>query len=259
MSIYFYYFIQFFKENVRHRFKLFVVSLSQTIAPIVTMLVLTSFVSIPGVLASGSSLVSYFIITSFLYVVMYTKVDDYVAKKCINDGALAVFLTKPLKFWLVVLMNDLAFRVIKIAVALPVILILMFIYKDRFAFTMNGSPSLVVLALILTFWLSFLLALIVGFLAFFIEEVWGFQHLKEVTLILLSGVVLPYDFFPDVLQRVLVFTPFPYLVNWPFRIGFSGSYFFEFLCASFWFLFFAGVVRVMWLKGMRRYSGMGAF
>lgn len=259
MSIYFYYFIQFFKENVRHKFKLFVVSLSQTIAPIVTMLVLTSFISIPGVLVSGSSLVSYFIVTSFLYVVMYTKVDDYVAKKCINDGALAVFLTKPLEFWLVVLMNDLAFRVIKIAVALPVILFLMVIYKDTFAFTITGSPLLVVIAFMLTFWLSFLIALSVGFLAFFIEEVWGFQHLKEVTLILLSGVVLPYDFFPDLLQRVLVFTPFPYLVNWPFRIGFSGSYVIEFLCAGVWLIVFAVLVRVMWLKGMRRYSGMGAY
>ena len=259
MSIYFAYFIQFFKENTRHKFKLFIVAFSQTIAPLVTMLVLTSFVSLPGVLTSGNSLVSYFIVTSFLYIVMYSRVDDYIAKRCILDGALAVFLTKPLKFWLVVLMNDLAFRVIKIAIALPLILVLTFIYKDTFAFTISGSPLLVVAAFILTFWLSFFLALSVGFLAFFIEEVWGFQHLKEVTLILLSGVVLPYDFFPDVLQRILVFTPFPYLVNWPFRLGFSGSYLFEFLCAGLWLLVFVVLVRVMWLKGIRKYSGMGAY
>jgi ABC-2 type transport system permease protein len=190
---------------------------------------------------------------------MYTRVDDYIAMSCINDGALAVFLTKPVKFWPVALMNDMAFRVIKIVVALPVIVALLLIYKDSFSITVSGSPVFVVLAFALTFWLSFLLAMIVGFLAFFIEEVWGFQHLKEVTLILLSGVVLPYDFFPPTLQTLLVYTPFPYLVNWPLRFGFSGSFGLEFLCAGTWLVIFTIIVRVMWVKGMRKYSGMGAY
>ncbi len=259
MSTYFAYFTQFIKENIRHKFKLFIVAFSHIIAPLVTMLVVTSFISISGVSSSGNSLTSYFIMTGFLYTLMYTKVDDYIAKKCILDGALAMFLTKPLKFWLIVLMHDLALRVIKISVALPVIALLIFVYGTSFTLEIGNPPVLVTLAFFLTFWLSFLFALIVGFLAFFIEEVWGFQNLKEVSLVLLSGIILPYEFFPDLLQKTLVFTPFPYLVNWPLRLGFSGSYLVEFLCAGVWLILFSLLAGGMWLKGMKKYSGMGAY
>ena len=107
------------------------------------------------------------------------------------------------------------------------------------------------------FW--FFIQLFIGFLAFWLEETWGLNVSIRFVAAFLSGSVLPLDLYPELFAKILMWTPFPYLLYVPVKIlmgeamdlGFSLSV----LCVWNVILFFC--VRWIWKKGLRLYSGTG--
>jgi ABC-2 type transport system permease protein len=113
--------------------------------------------------------------------------------------------------------------------------------------------------MVISFLIAFSFSFVVGLLTFWVEEVWGLQNVKDVSIVLLGGVALPYYFFPITLQKILVFTPYPYLVNWPLRKGFSGNLLLEFIMAVFWLVTFLLLGQLLWKKGLKKYSALGTY
>jgi len=111
----------------------------------------------------------------------------------------------------------------------------------------------------ISFLIAFSFSFSLGLLTFWVEEVWGIQNVKEVAIVLLGGVALPYYFFPLALQKFLTFTPFPYMINWPLRKGFSGSLTFEFIMALSWLLIFTLISIFLWKRGIKKYSALGTY
>lgn len=251
-------FSQYQKEFLIYRLKILIVTISQFVSPLVMMIVLSS---IPGKSFNGmtsAEIINYYIFTSLLYLFMNSKIDSFV-KSAILDGGLASFLIKPVNFWLVCLTKDLSGRFTKLFIGLPVIFLLFFIYYKDLQFGATLNVFLLMLTLLLGYLLSFLISFGTGLLAFFIEEIWGLQNLKDIVILLLSGVALPYKYFPVEVANVLKYTPFPYIVNWPLRAGFTGNILVEIIVALVWLIVIFILCLGLWKKGIRKYSGMGAY
>lgn len=118
---------------------------------------------------------------------------------------------------------------------------------------------MVMFIVLISYLLSFFISFSLGLLAFWLDEVWGFQNLKEVLFIFLGGVALPYQIFPQAMQSFLSWTPFPYLINWPMRLGIIQPIFLEIIIAIFWLLFFVFLGFLGWRNGLKKYSGMGVY
>lgn len=250
-------FFQNIHDFLVYRTRLVIIVLSSFIAPLVMMWILNG---LPGQFVNGMSkndLISYYLTTSILYLFLNSKIDSYV-KESIQLGEIANYLVKPINFWSVAFVKDISGRFIKFVFGLPLFILLVFIYSLQLNFDLNYL-SLTISMLTISFFLSFTLAFSVGLLAFWLEEVWGIQNVKEVAIVLLSGIALPYTFFPLALQKFLIFTPFPYLINWPLHKGFSGNLTLEFVMAMAWLLAFLLLNWFVWKKGIKKYSALGTY
>jgi ABC-2 type transport system permease protein len=87
-----------------------------------------------------------------------------------------------------------------------------------------------------------------------IQEVWFLVHL------FLSGAIAPLELFPSEIRTILMWTPFPYIINFPASIltGLKVDFVHDFGMMLVWIAIFSIVNRWLWKKGLRQYSGMGA-
>jgi len=230
--------------------------ISQFISPLVAIWILSGYIGNRFILMNRKEIVSYYLYTSLLYLFLNSSIDEMV-KNCIQDGQMATYLLKPLSFVKVAFIRDLSTRVMKLSLGLPIFFLLLILSWREINIPLGLSLFLLPLMTLISFSLSFLISFTLGLSCLWLEEIWGLQNLKYVSIIVFGGVALPYQIFPVSLQRLLYWTPFPYLVNWPLRLGMSGSYFKEIIIAGIWLLFFLVLSRLVWRAGLKRYSAMG--
>lgn len=258
MKKYWVYFLQTINEFLTYRFRFFYTAFSQFITPLTMMWV---FSALPGNKFAGMTkeeIMIYYLSTSFLALFMNSKADDHV-KTSIQQGGLGICLTQPIHFWIISLIQDSSRRIIRLLICLPFFLAILYfsgkgpdIIFSNFSFQML---PIIITSLILTFTFSFTF----GLTTFWLGELWGWQNLKEILVILLSGIALPYQFFPEKMVSFLKYTPFPYFTAWTLRAGFTGSIYFEFLVAVVWIIVFCSLGRILWFRGLRIYSGMNLY
>ena len=74
------------------------------------------------------------------------------------------------------------------------------------------------MSLLLAFVVSFSFDYFIGLLAFYTESTWGLSMTKEILIAVLSGALVPLQFFPDALQKVLLLLPFQAIYYTPLML-----------------------------------------
>jgi ABC-2 type transport system permease protein len=151
-----------------------------------------------------------------LYGLVQTWTDWYIHNTVVN-GDLIRFLCKPLDYPLQLLFDSLGGGVMNfIGIALPSLVIV---------FLISGAPApsvfhiaLFLPAAALGFLLSFFFDFLVGLTAFLTQSIWGIATAKEMTVLFLSGAVVPLAFFPSGIRQVLEWLPFQAVYNTPVRL-----------------------------------------
>jgi ABC-2 type transport system permease protein len=72
--------------------------------------------------------------------------------------------------------------------------------------------------MLLSWSIDFCLAALIGLAAFLTEEVSAFDWIYSKFLLLLGGVLIPLDFFPDWLRQLASVLPFAYTIYGPARL-----------------------------------------
>jgi ABC-2 type transport system permease protein len=103
---------------------------------------------------------------------------------------------------------------------------------------------------------------ILGGLGFWLTEIWGLTAIRVLAIGVLSGTVFPLDILPDSVQKIFLYSPFPYLSYVPSQIllgrevaGISSTW--AILIALSWLCFFAVVMYFVWKKGLEKYTAVG--
>jgi ABC-2 type transport system permease protein len=122
------------------------------------------------------------------------------------------------------------------------------------------NVGLFLLAIVLAFALNFLIQHTLALVAFWTERASSLQEFWFLFYLFLSGVIAPLDVFPPTVKTIALFTPFPYLVNFPASIlvGLPVNMVQGFLVMLAWGAGFVVLNRWLWRKGLKQYSGMGA-
>lgn len=148
----------------------------------------------------------YVALGSAVFILLKTYVDWYLAFE-IREGMIATYLTKPLDFQLYVLCINLGSTLMNLtAITLPTILLLTLVF--RVTIPVGLGLALFPLSLLLAFLVSFCFDYFIGLLAFYTESTWGLSITKEIVVTLFSGALIPLQFFPDAIQKVLLVLPF---------------------------------------------------
>jgi ABC-2 type transport system permease protein len=124
-----------------------------------------------------------------------------------------------------------------------------------------ASFGLFLFATLLTALLQFFMSYTMAMLAFWVLEVSTFIFIVFAFEYIASGHLFPLDILPHGLQQVLQYTPFPYQLYFPVSL-YLGKVSGPDLARGFaiqagWVLIMYCMARLMWNRGIRKYSAVG--
>src|ERR1044071_7836078 len=150
---------------------------------------------------------------SAIFILLKTYADWYIHYE-IREGLIANYLTKPLDFQLYNLFANLGSLLMNLtAITIPTILLLAFVFKVKV--TYGPGLFLFPIGLLLAFLISFSIDYSIGLMGFYSESVWGLSTTKEIIVTVFSGALIPLQFFPAVMQKVLFWLPFQAIYHTP--------------------------------------------
>lgn len=134
------------------------------------------------------------------------------------------------------------------------------LYPQAFWLPSLSQILLFILSVALAFTLRFIIQYTFAMLAFWTERASALENFWLLFYLFLSGLIAPLEVFPEPVRKIVMFTPFPYLVDFPASIlvGLPTDVWRGFFSMVGWTLIFLGANRLLWRAGLKRYSGMGA-
>lgn len=179
----------------------------------------------------------------------------------IRLGELSPKLLRPLDpFWEHVV-DNLAEKVLRVPLLLPPLALGFWLTGARLAPSLL-AVAVFALALALAWTIRFNQQYGFGLLTFWFDSVVGLEQVWFALYFGLSGALAPLSLYPEVIQHLLVYTPFPYLVDFPVQVllgKVAGTELVRGLMIQFgWAAAFAALRLVLWRQGLKRYGAVGA-
>jgi ABC-2 type transport system permease protein len=155
----------------------------------------------------------YVALGSAIFILLKTYADWFIHYE-IREGIIANYLTKPLDFQIYNLFANFGSLLMNLtAVTLPTALVMIFVF--RVDIPLGMGLVLFPISLLLAFLISFSIDYFIGLLGFYSESVWGFSTTKEIIVTVFSGALIPLQFFPEEIQKVLFWLPFQAIYHTP--------------------------------------------
>lgn len=233
--------------------------------------VLTPLVSLAvwqAALAAGATvgvtaefLTTYFILVAVVNMLTSSWTAWFLAEM-IRDGHLNKWLIRPVSVHLDGFANNLGEKTIKLLLLAPLILILIVVMPGQLS--VPGSPArwlLFVLAIGIAMVISYIFDIARGSLAFWFEDVQGFNMAISIMTPVLSGAVVPLALMPPEISGITLWQPFRFMLSFPMEVLLGqvpGGLLFGFAQQLGWLVVFATVAMVVWRLGLRSYSAVGA-
>ena len=175
-------------------------------------------------------------------------------------GRLSPYLLQPLHpLWRYVSAH-LAEQFTRLPFAIIITFIFFLLNPKSFWTPSIGQFLLAWLATFFAFTIAFLLQSLIAAFCFWNEKASALERLLFVPYLFLSGLLAPIATFPEPIQKLAYYTPFPYLINFPAKVlaGLSTGTYIGFLAQLLWIGILLPLVILFWKEGVKHYTAMGA-
>ena len=151
-------------------------------------------------------------------------------------------------------------RIARIPFIVVLVALFCLLYPEAIWLPSLGNLLLFCLTVVMAFALRFLMQYTYALFAFWTERASAIEQFLFLLHLFLSGMIAPLEVFPDGVREVALWTPFPYMINFPasLLIGLPVDLGRGLLVMLGWGLIFFVLNRWLWRKGLKHYSGMGA-
>jgi ABC-2 type transport system permease protein len=179
----------------------------------------------------------------------------------IKEGQFTVQLIRPVSFYQMTFMRNIAWRVMRSMLFAPFFVLMLFLYKPLLgdATVYLGWETWAALALghLVSFNFVFMMAM----LALFVQEAQAIFELYYVPMLFLSGQLFPVAVLPDWASRIAHFFPFYYTTGVPTEIivgRLNGQAAHTMILVQlFWIGGSYAVGRALWKHGLKHYTAVG--
>ncbi|NEU73291.1 multidrug ABC transporter permease [Hassallia byssoidea VB512170] len=176
------------------------------------------------------------------------------------EGKLSPRLLQPLDPAWHYISSHLSERLARTPFTLFLVILFFVLYPQTFWLPSFANLVLFAVSVMLAFALRFVIQYTLAMFAFWTERASALENFWYLFYLFLSGMIAPLEVFPEPVRAIALLTPFPYLINFPasLLVGLPVDVTRGFLTMIGWFLVFLGVNRLLWRRGLKQYSGMGA-
>lgn len=180
----------------------------------------------------------------------------------IRLGELSPHLLRPTHPILRYLAMALADKPLRLAVVVPLFVVVVLLVPGALPQPSLLDLAALPLAIVLAFVLYFVMQSCIGLLAFWLTQVVALQEFWFGIYSLASGFLIPLDLFPPAVTAVLRYLPFRSLLAFPLELLLGrldpAAVAEGLLLQVAWTLFFFGLMLLLWRRGIRQYSAVGA-
>ncbi len=191
----------------------------------------------------------------------------------VRSGEIKKFLVQPVDMMGCLLMQRIAHKLVYYLIAFLPFALVFFLCGNFFEQGWPPAETLAVyfVSLVLSFLLGFYLEACLGLISFWFLEVTSLTFIYMLLNFLLSGHMFPLELLPEQPIDMILFEfnirglvdllPFKYLAYFPAAVFLNkveGSEVYTGLAVELaWVLFFIVLSRILWWRGVNRYSGFG--
>jgi ABC-2 type transport system permease protein len=211
---------------------------------------------------SLAGMISYYLLVTIVDTLTAVNEDDWQIAADIKDGNISQFLLKPIDYLAYRLCLFFSGRMIYTAVSIVPVGIFIFCWREYFVGPSGGVAfGWFMLSTLMTGLLQFFMSYTMALLAFWLLEVSTVIFMLFAIEYIAGGHLFPLNILPPVIAQALNCTPFPYLLYFPVGIYLGqvkGPELWQgLLFQAGWTLFFYGLARWVWQRGIRKYSAVG--
>jgi len=182
----------------------------------------------------------------------------------VAEGNLSNYLVKPMSYFKYWMTRDIASKALNLSFAAAEFAILFAFLKPPFFFQTDIYTILsFLIAVVLAVLIYFSLLFIISAVPFWAPELgWGSQFLVIIVMMeFLSGTVFPIDILPAVYQKIIMATPFPYMIFFPVEVYLGKITGMEliggFITSAAWAVVLYFAMRYVWARGLKVYQAFG--
>ncbi|MEW6085019.1 MAG: ABC-2 family transporter protein [Chloroflexota bacterium] len=251
-------------EQWQYRANLVMYLLYWLVSPIIYLAVWTSIATSKGDVNgfTANDFVTYYMI---LLIVdqMTSNIIIHIFGYKIQDGSLSGELIKPIHPMLTnTLVNDIAFKTLNLMWLVPIWLALAFVFKPDFSSVTLGGILFALPAIVLGYFINFLLSGAITSLAFWTTRVFSIHEFYYALILVFAGQFVPLKLMPELVQTIARFLPFQLFMYLPIQMiqgKLSTNEIMQgYFTGMIWLVVALTLFTFTWRRGVRRFSAVGA-
>lgn len=249
-------------NSLIERADMFLYTISNCAAPLITLFVWLSFTP-PGESSvyTHNELIWYFLLVMLVKLITSAWGGQFLSPR-IRRGAISPFLTQPTPYIYHYISNNIAEKIIKLVMLLPLLCVLIITFRVSFLPVSLSGLVASIASLVMAAMLFFLADTAIGLLGFWFEETSAVGEAYGLMSSLFSGMLIPLIALPQSIRNLGYFLPFRYTLSLPIEIflgQLSGWQIYISLAVQLiWLLAVGGLCRYLWTRGLKVYSASGA-
>jgi ABC-2 type transport system permease protein len=205
---------------------------------------------------------TYFIIITFVKIITDSWNGIFLAREILN-GDVIKNLIRPLHVFWYGLANNLTEKVFKLILPLVALIVSLNVWPNAFSPAIFEWRNILffLVSLVLAIAVSFNIDLIIGLMAFWLEDAMQIRRYKVMLEQVASGLLIPFSFLPPLALAIFSYLPFRYITSAPTEILLNqtpGTTVWQLIVWQIiWFIGSAGIIAWQWQAGLRRYAVPG--
>jgi ABC-2 type transport system permease protein len=207
-----------------------------------------------------NSMISYIFLAGFLQSLILATQTGGLGNQ-IYSGEISNRLVQPINIFGALISQELADKTLNFSFVALETIILYFLFKPQILFPSLPIFLLFTGATLLGAVLIFFVMMLMSTMGFWSPDTWGPRFLFYIFMDFTAGKLYPLNILPILLQKVLFFTPFPYLSYVQTQIflnKFSSEQILHSYIALFIWIAITGIsFRFFWQKGIKEYGAAG--
>jgi ABC-2 type transport system permease protein len=218
MKIYLKYISLSFQKEITYRIEYFTSVLNALLYIFIFISIWNALIPKEG-LENGITpeLMTTYAVLSTLIKATFARSQAFISSK-VRTGEIAVDLMKPYSLPLLYFSDIVGKSLFQIfARGIPLLIFCKMLFDIEIPIEFNSFLQFLFLYL-LSFIIYYLISLFLSSLSFYFVEIFPFWIMYFAMITLMSGAVIPIDFFPAYFKKIVLMTPFPYLFYFPTMI-----------------------------------------
>ena len=251
-------------EQWQYRANLIMYLFYWLVSPIIYLAVWTSIAESKGNVSglTPNDFVTYYMTLLIVDQVTSNIVIHTFAYK-VQDGTLSGELIRPIHPMLTnALVNNIAFKALTILGFIPIWIVLFFLYRPDFSSVTLGSVLLSIPAMLMGFFVGYLLSAAITALAFWTTRVYSIHEFYYAMILLFSGQFVPLTLMPELIQNIARYLPFQLLIYFPIQLilgNLSQAQILQgYISGAVWLIVSIVLFNLVWRNGVKRFSAVGA-